>query len=159
MGVPGLWAELADAGTDVSLTQLAFEHFEQNSNALRGLRLGIDASLWLFHARQGQDGSNPELRTLFFRLCRLLALPILPLFVFDGPGRPSLKRGKSIKGVRHPLQTPFVEMIQAFGFQAIVAPGEAEAELACLNKEGTIDAVMTDDVDALVFGAQVIVRK
>ncbi|KAG1812625.1 uncharacterized protein BJ212DRAFT_460532 [Suillus subaureus] len=31
--------------------------------------------------------------------------------------------------------------------------GEAEAELAHLNRYGVIDAVLTDDVDALVFGA------
>lgn len=39
------------------------------------------------------------------------------------------------------------------------ARGEAEAELAFLNREGYIDAVLTDDVDALVFGAKKVVRK
>jgi hypothetical protein len=39
------------------------------------------------------------------------------------------------------------------------APGEAEAELAQLSKLGKIDAVLTDDVDALVFGATKILRK
>lgn len=39
------------------------------------------------------------------------------------------------------------------------ALGEAEAELAFLNRTGVVDAVMTDDVDALVFGATTIVRK
>ncbi len=34
------------------------------------------------------------------------------------------------------------------------AKGEAEAELARLNRLGIIDAVMTDDVDALIFGAR-----
>lgn len=39
------------------------------------------------------------------------------------------------------------------------ARGEAEAELAFLNKVGVIDAIMTDDVDALLFGAKMIIRK
>lgn len=39
------------------------------------------------------------------------------------------------------------------------APGEAEAELAYLNRVGIIDAVYTDDVDTFLFGAKMIVRK
>ena len=39
------------------------------------------------------------------------------------------------------------------------APGEAEAELAYLNRVGILDAVLTDDVDAFLFGAVTIIRK
>lgn len=39
------------------------------------------------------------------------------------------------------------------------APGEAEAQLAHMNKVGLIDAVLTDDSDALVFGARTVIRK
>ncbi|KAG6853937.1 hypothetical protein H0H87_008181, partial [Tephrocybe sp. NHM501043] len=38
------------------------------------------------------------------------------------------------------------------------APGEAEAELATLNARGYIDAVITDDVDAFIFGANTVIR-
>ena len=38
------------------------------------------------------------------------------------------------------------------------APGDAEAELACLNCKGRIDAVISEDSDALVFGAQAVIR-
>ena len=38
------------------------------------------------------------------------------------------------------------------------APGEAEAELAMLNSNGTVDAIMTSDGDAWVFGARTIIR-
>lgn len=41
----------------------------------------------------------------------------------------------------------------------VKARGEAEAELAILNRDGYIDGIMTDDVDALAFGAKRIVRK
>lgn len=39
------------------------------------------------------------------------------------------------------------------------APGEAEAELAYLNRLGVIDAVLSDDVDTFLFGATMVVRK
>ena len=38
-------------------------------------------------------------------------------------------------------------VIDAFGFEWWVAPGEAEAELAYLHKVGIIDAVLSDDSD------------
>jgi Holliday junction resolvase YEN1 len=39
------------------------------------------------------------------------------------------------------------------------APGEAEAELAYLNRIGSIDAVLSDDVDNFLFGATMVIRK
>jgi 5'-3' exonuclease len=39
------------------------------------------------------------------------------------------------------------------------APGEAEAELASMNTHHIIDAVLTDDSDVFVFGAQTVLRK
>jgi Holliday junction resolvase YEN1 len=39
------------------------------------------------------------------------------------------------------------------------APGEAEAELAYLNRIGLIDAVLSDDVDNFLFGATMVIRK
>ena len=38
-------------------------------------------------------------------------------------------------------------------------PGKAEAELALLNKLGIIDIIITDDSDALVFGATCVMCK
>jgi len=42
---------------------------------------------------------------------------------------------------------------------SIQAPGEAEAELAFLNRTGVIDAVLSDDVDTFVFGGTMVIRK
>lgn len=39
------------------------------------------------------------------------------------------------------------------------AAGEAEAELAYLSHIGMLDAVMTDDVDTLLFGANMVITK
>jgi Holliday junction resolvase YEN1 len=63
-----------------------------------------------------QAGENPVLRLLFFRLCRLSALPVIPIFVFDGNNRPSVKRGVKVKGKAHWLTERFQHFIEAFGF-------------------------------------------
>lgn len=39
------------------------------------------------------------------------------------------------------------------------APAEAEAELAFLNREGHIDAIMSDDCDTFIFGARTVFKK
>ena len=137
MGVPGLWDVrtftyalsfprfslqsiklLRPAGKRRSLTNLAVvDGFERNVEGVRGLRIGIDASIWFYHATYGREGENPELRTLFFRCCRLLGIPLLPLFVFDGPKRPSMKRNKKISGKAHWMTDGMKNIIEAFGFE------------------------------------------
>ena len=174
MGVTGLWDVLRPAAASKSFTTVSVEGFAR-SREWRAFRIGIDASIWFVHATYGQKGENPELRTLFFRLARLLKLPFLPLFVFDGPMRPDVKRGKSINKQPHWMIEGMKTIVEAFGFEwrtvrilAVVfdidlihskAPGEAEAELAYLNRIGVIDAVLSDDVDTLVFGARMIILK
>jgi holliday junction resolvase YEN1 len=39
------------------------------------------------------------------------------------------------------------------------APGEAEAELAYMNRHSIIHAIMSDDVDTFLFGAFRVIRK
>ena len=95
------------------------EGFEANKSELRGLRVGIDASLWYFHAENSTDvGSNPELRLLAFRCFKLLKAGVIPLFMFDGRGRPEQKRG-SRKGKRgtHWLNKDFTHMLECFGME------------------------------------------
>lgn len=155
MGVQGLWSVLEDSAKMQSISALALSSFDTES---KGFRLGIDASIWFFHADYGKEGENPELRTLFFRCKTLLESTIIPLFIFDGPKRPEFKRGKKINRSANKLTTGMKRIIEAFGFQHHTAPGEAEAELAYLNDIGIIDGVMTDDVDTYLFGANTIVR-
>jgi holliday junction resolvase YEN1 len=40
----------------------------------------------------------------------------------------------------------------------VQAPGEAEAELAALNTWEVIDAIVSEDVDTLVFGAKCVIQ-
>ncbi|KAI9444389.1 hypothetical protein BJY52DRAFT_1373458 [Lactarius psammicola] len=159
MGVTGLWDILRPSGRLRSLTHIAVvDGFEANPANLRGLRIGIDASIWFFQATYGREGENPELRTLFFRCAKLTSAPFLPLFIFDGPKRPKIKRGKRISREKHWLVDSMKGIIEAFGFEWRMAPGEAEAELAHLNNIGVIDTVLSDDVDNFLFGAKMVIR-
>ncbi|PPQ63450.1 hypothetical protein CVT24_004982 [Panaeolus cyanescens] len=159
MGVAGLWKILEPAGHVRSLTDLAVrDGFLANPDQKRGFRLGIDASIWFFHAEYGREGENPVLRTLFFRCARLTRTTFLPLFVFDGPKRPDFKRGKKVSKVTNKLIPGMKRIVEAFGFEWRTAPGEAEAELAYLNSIGVIDGIMSDDVDNFLFGATTVIR-
>ncbi|KAH6911809.1 hypothetical protein BKA70DRAFT_1146211 [Coprinopsis sp. MPI-PUGE-AT-0042] len=159
MGVQGLWDVLRPAAKPRSLTELAVtEGFERNKQGVRGYRIGIDASIWFFHAEYGKKGENPVLRTLFFRCAQLMKAPFLPLFVFDGPKRPDFKRAKKIDKADNLLIPGMRRIVEAFGFEHRMAPGEAEAELAYLNRIGVIDGILSDDVDNFLFGALAVVR-
>ena len=103
-------------------------------------------------------GTNPALRTLYYRLIRLLALPILPLFVFDGPSRPSFKRNQRVARVPAYITSRQQALISLFGFPCHTAPGEAEAECAHLQKLGVVDATLSEDVDTLMFGCQMVLK-
>ncbi|KAF5375356.1 hypothetical protein D9615_008022 [Tricholomella constricta] len=159
MGVAGLWDIIRPAGKTRSLTDISVtEGFEANLDGVRGFRVGIDASIWFFHAEYGREGENPVLRTLFFRCATLMHSPFLPLFVFDGPRRPDWKRGKKINKTSHKLIPGMKAIVESFGFEWRMAPGEAEAELAYLNRIGVIDGILSDDVDNFLFGATTVIR-
>ncbi|KAL9940225.1 hypothetical protein V8E36_000930 [Tilletia maclaganii] len=180
MGVKLLWQELEDAAQETTLEILSAAAFLYDSEVTaasgkdesrrhgpvrRHLVLGIDASIWLFHAMSLKHtaGDRGEIRMLFFRLAKLHALPIMPIFVFDGPGRPRWKRNKQrghTGNARYsfPNQADFEQLIHLFGFAVYHAPAEAEAQLAKMNADGVVDAILTDDGDAFLFGAQVVLR-
>ena len=81
-------------------------------------------SIWLnqtqavFHVpgKHYQVGENPELRAIFYRLARFRKLPIHLVFVFDGEGRPSIKRGINVCTKAHALASSFQEMITSYGY-------------------------------------------
>ncbi|KAL5049218.1 hypothetical protein BDW71DRAFT_166492 [Aspergillus fruticulosus] len=152
MGIPGLINALGP-GERISLSKLAISHLERTS---RPIRIAVDISIWLFQVQAGRGGKNPELRTLFFRLLKILALPIHPLFVYDGKDKPPFKRGKAVSG-RSYGSAPIIQLskilIDLFKFPRHDAPGEAEAECSRLQMAGVVDAVMSNDVDALMFGS------
>lgn len=119
-------------------------------------------SIWLVsveHISKAYPKADP-IKILLHKLFRLLSAPLAPLFVFDGPLRPSHKRGKEID-TRAPVvnERKFRDMATALGFACWTAPGEAEAELSFLASEGQLNAVITEDSDAMLFGAPLVLSK
>nr|POE63117.1 flap endonuclease gen like 1 [Quercus suber] len=158
MGIHGLFKNLGPPPRQ-SLAAISNCHFITNG---RPFRLAIDISIWLFQIQSGKGGSNPALRTFYYRLLRLLTLDIHPLFVFDGPNKPLFKRNKKVggPGARVASVPEFLakQLLKHIGFPWHVAPGEAEAECALLQREGVVDAVLSEDVDTLMFGSGVTLR-
>ncbi|KAL1857848.1 hypothetical protein Plec18170_003072 [Paecilomyces lecythidis] len=156
MGIPGLINAIGP-GDRIALSRLAITHLERTSQPIR---IAVDISIWLFQVQSGRGGTNPELRTLFYRLLKFLALPVHPLFVYDGRHKPPFKRGKAVGGRSYgsaPIIGLSKTLIDLFRFPRHDAPGEAEAECARLQKAGIVDAVMSNDVDALMFGSSLTV--
>ncbi|KAJ7513009.1 PIN domain-like protein [Mycena galericulata] len=122
---------------------------------LRALRVGIDASVWLSECPSDMvtSGESPGLERLFYQLCALLRLSVTPIFVFPGPNGPDFKRGKNISKTPHPLTPQLQWLIEAFGFHCHNAPGEADAELAYLNRLELIDIIFTINEEVFIFGA------
>ncbi|KAJ7731539.1 PIN domain-like protein [Mycena metata] len=169
MGAPKLWQILSPAAQNRSLLHLATtEGFQIDRRRQRTFIVGIDisikieafvATLTAAHVyHPGRAGQKLVLEKLYYYLHNLCLAPATYVCCFDGDGRPAVKRGT--RGIHRP--TPLVEdlktMIKSFGFFVHEAPGEAEAELAQLNANGTIDAILTEDSDAFVFGALCVIR-
>ncbi|KAJ2989265.1 hypothetical protein NUW54_g8841 [Trametes sanguinea] len=127
-------------------------------------RIGVDVSIWVQQLQQvfvkahAQAGENPELRMFFYRLAMLAERPVHLVFVADGPSRPAIKRKTRVKTAPHWMLDGMQRLVEAFGYDWLQAAGEAEAELARMNQLGIIDAVLTEDSDALLFGAPVVIR-
>lgn len=144
-------------GERIALSKLAVEFLERNR---RPIRIAIDTAIWQFQNQAGQGGQNPALRTFYYRLLRILALPIHPLFVYDGPKKPLAKRNKVVSryGTSSLHNETSKKLLQLFRFPYQTAPGEAEAECALLQREGIVDAVMSQDVDAVMWGSTMTLR-
>lgn len=140
----------------MALAKIAVEKLEQTN---RPFRLAIDISIWQFQIQAGKGGQNPALRTLYYRLIKLLGLSIQPLFVFDGLNKPPFKRNAKTNSHSASLPNMLAKtMLDLFGFPYLTAPGEAEAECALLQREGIVDAVLSEDVDTLMFGSTMTMR-
>lgn len=144
-------------GERIALSKLAVEFLERNR---RPIRIAIDIAIWQFQTQASQGGQNPAFRTFYYRLLRILALPIYPLFVYDGPKKPLAKRNKVVSryGTTNLHNEMSKKLLQLFRFPCHDAPGEAEAECALLQREGIVDAVMSQDVDAVMWGSTVTLR-
>ncbi|KAH7908682.1 PIN domain-like protein, partial [Hygrophoropsis aurantiaca] len=165
MGVEKLWEVLAPAATTVSLPLLALQDRFQGGPPHTPYRIGVDVSILFERCQQvlmlrahPQSGQNPALRTFFYRVTHLLRLPLQLVFCYDGDERPVRKREHNVSTKDHWMVKPTQRILDSLGIPWFRARGEAEAELAAMNAVGLIDAVMTDDSDVFVFGAQAVLR-
>ncbi|KAG0703099.1 PIN domain-like protein [Suillus ampliporus] len=156
MGINELWKLVSPSTEGQTLTAFALEGLKghvQDEGGLSMMTVSVDASAWLyavcklqaFRLGHAQSGENPELRTLMYKLVALASAPVHTHFIFDGEDHPPIKRGKH-------------ELLHIFGFTWATARGEAEADLAFLSKAGKISAVLMEDSDALLFGAEKVLR-
>ncbi|NXM69910.1 EXO1 Exonuclease, partial [Serilophus lunatus] len=66
--------------------------------------------------------------------------------------------GRSVN-VTHAMAHEVIKAARARGVDCIVAPYEADAQLAYLNKSGIVQAIITEDSDLLAFGCKKVFLK
>uniref|UniRef100_A0A3P9NMW7 Zgc:110269 n=1 Tax=Poecilia reticulata TaxID=8081 RepID=A0A3P9NMW7_POERE len=112
----------------------------------------------LFHVGDVGFLLHSPLTGLFFRTLTFLEHDIKPVFVFDGKPpvekTPVLERRAEAAGWSSPKRTGEGPHDSAFQ-----APGDAEAQCARLVRDGVVDAVASEDMDTLPFGANVLIRQ
>ncbi|KAL0575211.1 hypothetical protein V5O48_006750 [Marasmius crinis-equi] len=81
--------------------------------------------------------------------------------MFAAQGRHNQARECYTKAVDVTPQMAFqlIKALRAEGVKYIVAPYEADAQLAFLEKEGIVSAILTEDSDLLVFGCKNVLFK
>ncbi|KAJ7442833.1 PIN domain-like protein [Mycena galericulata] len=110
-------------------------------------------SIWLSECpdNSGTLGNGPALEKLFDQLCALLRLAVTAVFVFPRADSSEFKSINKAK-ISHPLKNQFQALVKVFGFHCHNAPGEADAELAYLNRLELIDIIFTVNEEVFVFG-------
>ncbi|KAF7223441.1 probable flap endonuclease 1 homolog isoform X2 [Nothobranchius furzeri] len=139
-----------------------------------GKVIALDTSVVVNQFRAATPTLSP-LTGLFFRTLTFLEHGIKPVFVLDG--RPPVEKSAVLKrraeaagwsnfnptgtGTRTAsTQTrDCVELLKYLGVPVIQAPGDAEAMCARLVANGVVDAVASEDMDTLPFGAKVLIRQ
>ncbi|KAG2352156.1 hypothetical protein BDR07DRAFT_1315024, partial [Suillus spraguei] len=108
-----------------------------------------------FRLGHAKSGENPELWMLMYKLVALANAPIHAHFIFDGEDRPPIKRNEHVRSAPHWLTQRLQELLQIFGFTwATVRPLFS----MCCGNMLTVIAVLTEDSDTLLFGAEKVLR-
>lgn len=152
---------------------------------LREKRVAVDLSYWIVQhetAIKATHVRKPHLRLTFFRTINLFSkFGALPVFIVDGTPSPLKSKARIARffrfsgvdisglpvaeGVSAERNKTFlkcvqecVELLELFGMPVLKANGEAEALCAQLNAEGLVDACITADSDAFLFGAKCVIK-
>lgn len=170
MGVKGLFKVIKDNAPDA----ISAETTAQFANK----RVAIDASIAVFQwcsigrARNIVNGRGAfinHIQGAFFRTVAILSAGITPIYVFDGKAPVAKQRTLDIRReLRAKNETTRLtinvfdevrKLLTLMGVPVIIAKGEAEATAAALVKADIADAIATEDLDALAFGAATMIRK
>src|SRR3990167_78755 len=100
-----------------------------------------------------------HLQGLFNRSVSLLEKGIKPIFAFDEEDLDSMyKYSQQVLYLSPDMLDESKELLNALGIPYIEAPSEAEAQCAYICSKGDAYAVASQDADALLFGAPILVR-
>ncbi|TYJ22744.1 hypothetical protein E1A91_A08G145700v1 [Gossypium mustelinum] len=174
MGVGGKFWELLKS-------YARFEGFD----FLRDKKVAIDLSFWIVQHETAlkNQALNPHLGHTFFRTVNLFSkFGVFPVFVLDGTPSPLKSQARMVRffrfsgidtstsnvaeeGVSKERNSTFkkcvndcVELLELLGMPVLKANGEAEALCARLNRDGHVDACITADSDAFLFGATCVIK-
>ncbi|KAI3332776.1 hypothetical protein F4824DRAFT_474343 [Ustulina deusta] len=140
-----------------SIPEWSTQHFEATG---RPLRIAIDQANWWYRnitadkeaeIKTKSPGSHPREKRIMERIIYLLRMNIQLLFVFDGPNKPP-KQWPTEHSYSESNIRLLKELLDQLGVPRHDAPGEAAAECVRLQELGIIDAMWTDNTDALMFG-------
>ncbi|KAJ4499943.1 PIN domain-like protein [Lentinula lateritia] len=168
MGIQNLWPLVDEAGFTCKLKNFVMEHgFIKDHHRSRTVIIGVDISSFLDGFRASDRGPHANRRlytsdstlTQFFKLlCGLSKAGAHCIFVYDGDGRPLIKRGTRVVARESDYYTHSRKLIKYFGYYSHTAPGEAEAELSDMYKRGIIDIVLSKDSDVFPLGVGSIMK-
>lgn len=143
-----------------------------NLEDISGSTVAIDINLYIYklhsvavnyNIKNKTGGYINHLQGLLFKISELVSHNITPICVFDG--KPPVIKGNTIKArkEKNSISTYNIfnesrELLLHMGIQYIDAPSEAEAQCAAMNTNNLVDYVVTDDLDALVFGANKVIK-
>ncbi|GAA0143341.1 exodeoxyribonuclease [Lithospermum erythrorhizon] len=153
---------------------------------LKNKRVAVDLSYWIVQHETAIKGlaRKPHLRLIFFRTINLFSkFGAFPVFVVDGKpsplksqarierfyrasginlsSLPPVEEGVSVErnGIFKKYVEECVELLELLGMPVLHAIREAEALCAQLNREGHVDACITADSDAFLYGAKCVVKR
>ncbi|KAL7386323.1 hypothetical protein ABVT39_006732 [Epinephelus coioides] len=144
--------------------------FHKDISDYTGKVIALDTSIVVNQFRAATPSLSP-LTGLFFRTLTFLEHDIKPVFVFDGkpPGEKTavLKKRAEAAGWKSHNHTGIAssqtkdcfQLLKLLGVPVIQAPGDAEAMCAHLVRDGTVNAVASEDMDTLPFGASILIRQ
>lgn len=177
MGIPALW-EVIKPGFDrrISIDEFVDHYLKENG---RPPRVAIDAYMFLFEAGTSNiNVDDPEdilTQNFMSKILSLIGLNISVVVVFDGNLKP--KKTRNGEFVQSDYESEIIRLENSKSFDEgnpkiyrlkqilrqnkidyVQAAGEAEAQCAFLQSLGIVDYVISNDVDALVFGAAKVLR-